>query len=99
MLAVTPAPRRPGDRALGQALADELVLASQMLADLAYDLGSDPATLRRHLTSIQEIDRVTQMQLAIAELLRAGSDTDAGVRAITLEDMRERITLRLGGAA
>lgn len=81
---------------LAEALADELVLASQMLGDLAYDLGSDAATLRRHMTSLQAIDHVSQMQLAVAALLREGG---SGIAAVTLHDMAERLRCATEGAA
>lgn len=83
---------------LAAALADELVRASTMLADLAYDLGSDEVTLRRHLASLQQIDRVTQMQLAIADVLRSQADGDgeAALACVTLEEMGERLRLALG---
>ncbi|KQN37406.1 hypothetical protein ASG37_10125 [Sphingomonas sp. Leaf407] len=97
MLAITPpAPRCERDT-LALAMADELLLASQRLADLAYDLASDEVTLRRHLTSLQEVDRVTQMQLAIADLLRAGPDAPAAVNAVTLDEMRQRLLRRMDG--
>jgi len=73
---------------LQAALADELVLASRRLADLAFSLAGDKDTLRRHMTSLQEIDYVTQMQLAIADLLRNGA---SGLPDITLADMAQRI--------
>jgi hypothetical protein len=74
---------------LARALADELVLASQMLCDLSYELGSDEATLRRHMASLQTIDHVTQIQLAIANLLRDGPA--ASVADVTLADMAQRL--------
>ncbi len=77
-------------RPLAQALAAELVLASTMLADLAYDLGSDGDTLRRHMASLQRIDHVTQMQLAIADLLR-DADGIGGIEQVTLQDMADRL--------
>ena len=78
-------------RALAFALAAELVQASNMLADLAYDLGSDENTLRRHMASLQRIDHVTQMQLAIADLLRTPDDMAANLGQVTLEDMAARL--------
>lgn len=80
-------------RPLAQALAAELVLASTMLADLAYDLGSDGDTLRRHMASLQRIDHITQMQLAIADLLRAANETDGDgdIGQVTLQDMADRL--------
>lgn len=81
------------------ALAEELVIASRLLGDLAYDLGSDEATLRRHMTSIQAIDRITQMQLAIADLLRARRfDADA-LAALPLQEMVDRLMNVLTAAA
>ncbi len=78
-------------RPLAKALAAELVLASSMLADLAYDLGSDGDTLRRHMASLQRIDHVTQMQLAIAELLRGDDASNGDIRGVTLQDMADRL--------
>lgn len=80
--------------ALGEALADELERASRLLGDLAFELGSDEATLRRHLTGLQSIDHVTQIMLNIATVLRAadGQDQLAGV---TLEDVAGRLRASL----
>lgn len=73
------------------ALADELVLASRILGEMAFDLGSDPDTLRRHMTSLQKIDLVTQMQLAVADMLRLSSDAEAALATVTLEATAERL--------
>ncbi|MEH3105293.1 MAG: hypothetical protein PGN12_15510 [Sphingomonas phyllosphaerae] len=78
-------------RPLAQALAAELVLASSMLADLAYDLGSDGATLRRHMASLQRIDHITQIQLAIADLLRTSNGAADDIGQVTLQDMADRL--------
>lgn len=82
-------------RPLAQALAAELVLASSMLADLAYDLGSDGDTLRRHMGSLQRIDHITQIQLAIADLLRA-ADNGGDIGQVTLQDMADRLRAFVG---
>lgn len=82
--------------AFAHALADELVLASQLLADLAYDLGGDADTLRRHMTSIQAIDKITQMQLAIADLLRTGRCDAETLAALPLQDMVDRLIVAMG---
>ncbi|PCG10536.1 hypothetical protein [Sphingomonas ginsenosidimutans] len=84
-------------RTLVQALAEELVRASNILGDLAYDLGSDGDTLRRHMASLQAIDHVTQMQLAIADLLRAPDEITANAGRVTLEDMAVRLRGALDG--
>ncbi|PXA96973.1 hypothetical protein DMC47_16230 [Nostoc sp. 3335mG] len=85
----------PAPIAMGDALADELVRASRMLGDLAFDLGSDEATLRRHLTGLQSIDHVTQMLLNIASVLRGGNGQDQ-LSEVTLEDMLARLRDRTG---
>lgn len=90
---MTHSPKREHDITLNEALADELVLASRRLADLAFELASDEDTLRRHMTSMQDIDHVTQIQLSIADLLRNGV---AGLGDITLGDMASRIRCKIG---
>lgn len=85
-------------RPLAQALAAELVLASGMLADLAYDLGSDGDTLRRHMASLQRIDHITQIQLAIADLLRDG-ENGGDIGQVTLQDMADRLRRFVEGGA
>ncbi len=73
--------------ALARALADELVALTGSLSELACDLGSDAGTLRRHMVSLQSIDRITQTQLAIAEILRSGKSAAACIDAVTLETL------------
>jgi len=80
-----------GTNALAQAMAEELVIASRILGELAFDLGSDPDTLRRHMTSLQKIDLVTQMQLAVADMLRLSSDAEAALAVVTLEETASRL--------
>lgn len=76
---------------LAAALAAELVRLSVDLADLAYDLGGDPETLRRHMGSLQAIDRITQTQLGIADVLRARGSVADRLDGVTLEDMADRL--------
>ena len=83
---------------LADALAEELLLASQMLADLAFDLGADDHTLRRHMTSLQKIDHVTQIQLAVVDLLRHRDSERDPLATVTLADMAERLRLATTGA-
>lgn len=84
---------------LALALADELVLASRILGEMAFDLGSDPDTLRRHMTSLQKIDLVTQMQLAVVDMLRLSSDAEAALATVTLEETAGRLRDTLGSTA
>lgn len=79
---------------MGDALADELVRASAMLGDLAYELGSDETTLRKHLTGLQSIDHVTQILLNLASVLRGGDGQDR-LAEVTLEDMLARLRVHM----
>ncbi|MBV7257150.1 hypothetical protein KCG44_10190 [Pacificimonas sp. WHA3] len=81
---------------LPEALADELGIASRLLADLAYDLGADEETLRRHLVSIQKIDQVTQMLLIVADLLKTLEEPEQSLESVTLADMAERLRGAVG---
>ena len=81
-------PFTPGcDPALAHALADELVGLTGLLADLAFDLAGNPETLRHHMHSLQAVDRITQAQLAVADLLRSGAPVDQRIAAVTLEEL------------
>ena len=80
---------------LAVALADELVALTVQLSELAYDLGQYPDTLRRHMTSIQAIDRITQAQLAIADVLRSDEAIGDRLAQITLAGLSTSIADRL----
>lgn len=73
--------------ALAHALADALVALTAQLADLAFDLASRPDTLRHHMHSLQAVDRITQAQIAIADLLRSSAPIERRLTAVTLEDL------------
>lgn len=73
--------------ALAHALADELVGLTGLLADLAFDLAGNPETLRHHMHSLQAVDRITQAQLAVAELLRSAAPVEQRLAAVTLEEL------------
>ncbi|WP_375249152.1 hypothetical protein [Sphingomonas sp.] len=79
------------DRPLAEALAEELVIASRLLGELGYELGCDPETLRRHMTSLQKIDLITQMQLAVADVLRHAATSADVVSLVTLEETAARL--------
>ncbi len=80
---------------LAVALADELVALTVQLSELAYDLGQCPDTLRRHMTSIQAIDRITQAQLAIADVLRSDETIVERLAHITLAGLSTSIATRM----
>ena len=73
--------------ALSHALADELTALTGVLGDLAYDLAANADTLRAHMHSLQAIDRITQAQLAMADVLRSSAASEDRVAAITLESL------------
>lgn len=73
--------------ALAHALADELTRLTTALADLAFDLAANPATLRHHMHSLQGIDRITQAQLAIADVLRSSDPVEDRLTGVTLEEL------------
>jgi hypothetical protein len=79
---------------LALALADALVALTASLSDLAYDLGSDAETLRRHMASLQEIDRITQGQLAIADVLRSAEPVNERLAAVPLEELAASLRSR-----
>jgi len=78
--------------ALAHALADALVALTAQLADLAFDLASRPDTLRHHMHSLQSVDRITQAQIAIADLLRSSAPIEHRLTAVTLEDLAANLT-------
>lgn len=80
--------------ALAHALADELIGLTGLLADLAFDLAGNPDTLRHHMHSLQGIDRITQAQIAIADVLRAPGLPDRALAAVTLEELAASIAER-----
>ena len=81
---------------LALALADALVALTSEIADLAYEFGSDEAVLTRHMTSLQAFDRITQVQLALAEILRSSDPVEQRLSAVTLESLAA--SLRAGYA-
>jgi Ni,Fe-hydrogenase III large subunit len=80
-------------------LADELIGLTVALSELAYELGSDPDTLRQHMSSLQAVDRITQTRLAVADMLRSTAPIAERVAEVTLEDMAIRLREALGPAA
>ncbi|MCT8002937.1 hypothetical protein NZL82_13730 [Sphingomonas sanguinis] len=86
------------DRPLAHALAEELVELTRSLADLAYELASDADTLRRHMVGIQSVDRITQVQLAIADILRSDAPLSDRIDGVTLETLADSLRTRIADA-
>jgi len=81
--------------ALARALADELDALGIIVSDLAEDLAGDPETVRRHMTSLQSVDRLSQTQRAIAELLRADGPLAERLAAVRLDSLSTALHARL----
>lgn len=88
------APPRGLDAALARALAEELVAITTQLSDLAFDLASDADTLRRHMRELQAVDRITQAQLAVADILRSTAPEEDRLAAVTLEEVATSLRQR-----
>lgn len=80
---------------LAKALAEELVLLTNELAQLAFDLGQDPNILRNHIETLQKVDLITQTQLGVADMLRSESNVSERLDDLTLEDMAKRLRASL----
>jgi hypothetical protein len=88
----------PFGQAEAIAIADELVGLTNALSDLAYDLGSDPDTLRKHMNSLQAIDLITQIHLALADLLRSEAPLHERLADIPVEALAARMKARILGS-
>lgn len=85
----------PPHRLTALAVAEELVQLTAALSDLAYDLGGDPATVRRHMGSLQSIDLITQIHLALAGLLRSEASVADRLAQVPVESLGERLRARM----
>lgn len=51
------------------------------------------------MVSIQAVDRITQSQLAIADILRSDAPVSARIDGVTLETLADRLRTRMAKAA
>ena len=79
------------DRAGAEAIAGELLSLTTQLEALAAELGRDPATLRRHMESLQAIDLVGQVHRALADILRGAGPLESRLEAVPLDSLRHRL--------
>lgn len=91
MIAAEPAALAADDRVAALAVADELVALTRALADLAFDLADDPEVARRHIEALQAIDLVTQVHVALAELLRSTAPLGRRIDAVTVQALADRL--------
>ncbi|UAK26572.1 hypothetical protein K8P63_08035 [Sphingomonas nostoxanthinifaciens] len=85
------------DPIAANAIADELVELTAILSNLAYDLGDDPDTLRKHMASLQAIDLITQIQMSLADILRSDEPMEKRVAGVGVEALAARLRARLAG--
>jgi hypothetical protein len=78
---------------LSLSLAAELHGARAELESLSETLCADPYVVLEHAAALQTLDRVGQLQAAIASLLVA-ADRPAAVAALGLDRLRERLMQR-----
>jgi hypothetical protein len=83
------------DRIAATAIADELVGLSSALSDLAYELGGDAATVRKHMSSLQAIDLITQVHLALADVLRSDASIADRLSQVPVEALGQRLRDRI----
>lgn len=93
----TDRPALPASLSTDQLTCD-LSLISRLIEDLGDDLASEPATLMRHATKLQNLDIAMQMLTAICNEIGA-SDQGDGTRMARLEDLRTSCGQALGKAA
>ncbi|WP_139198066.1 hypothetical protein [Sphingomonas gellani] len=77
--------------AFAKAVAGELVRLNGSLDRLLVALAGDPEVLRRHMTDLQAIDDMSQVQCALADLLLSDEPMGAGIDAVPLEAMAARL--------
>jgi predicted regulator of amino acid metabolism with ACT domain len=69
------------------AISQQLVELGRSLEELGESLCADPELVASHMTALQEIDRIAQMQFAIAAII-AASDAEAACLRSPLERIR-----------
>lgn len=84
------------EREVAEAVAAELVGLTRSLSDLAFDLGNDPVTVRKHMASLQAIDLITQIHLALSDLLASPAPLSERLNAVPVEALADRLSQRLG---
>lgn len=82
---------------LARAVADELIRLNGSLDRLMIALAGDPDVLRRHMTDLQAIDGICQVQRALADLLLSEEPVGASIDAVPLEAMAARLRAGVAG--
>jgi hypothetical protein len=83
--------------ALNRAVADEMSALADRLCKLACVLASDPALVTQHMDELQSIDLMTQIQRALADLLRQDDAPADRIARIPVEALAMRLEARIAG--
>lgn len=74
--------------ALTEQLSIQLAELGRSLEQLGETLCTDPAVISSHISALQEIDRIAQMQFAISAILSADDQREACLKS-PLERLRK----------
>jgi len=78
-----------------EAIAGEMSDVADRLCKLACVLASDPALVAHHMDDLQSIDLITQLQRALADLLRQPGSPAARIARVPVEALAMRLEARL----
>jgi len=90
---VRPAFVPPSEDMLRIRLGEELDYVRRLLDVTANQLCRDPILIRRHALALQSIDKITQILMHIADIIRS-SDPSGTVETIRMADLKARLTRR-----
>lgn len=76
-------------------IADEMSDLADRLCRLACVLASDAALIEQHFDALQSIDLMTQIQRALAELLRRPGAPETRLAELPVEALAARLGARL----
>lgn len=85
------APVPPSEDLLRTRLGEELDYVRRLLDVTADQLSRDPILIRRHTLALQSFDRIAQILIHIANIVRS-SDPGATVEGIGMGDLKARLT-------
>ncbi len=85
-----PQPAAPVMADLGQRLVEEVFHVRELLDSLGERLVEDPHVIARHLESLQNLDRASQILEHLGSIL-AAEDPGAAAQAVAMQDLRARL--------
>lgn len=72
-------------------LGEELDYVRRLLDVTAAQLSRDPILVRRHALALQSFDKIAQILIHIADIIRS-SDPNGAVETIRMDDLKARLT-------